>query len=537
MQATHTANLDIPELPQAATTAHVFPQLTNTLISISQLCDHGCDATFTAQDVKITHNDDTLINGKRDDETGLWTLVTKKRQPKQHGANNVHQLESKGNLVKFLHQCCFSPTTTTWLQAVKAGYFATWPGLTCELIQKHLPKSEATTKGHLRQQFQNARSTKPSAIAASPDTQVAATARTNNVFIEVFNPTGQVYTDQTGRFPAISSKGNKYLMILYDYDSNAILAEPMKSRHEQEMIRAYAKMHDYLTERGLKPVLQKLDNEAPKGLKKYMAQHNVTYQLVPPHVHRRNAAERAIGTFKDHFIAGLSTTDKRFPMHLWCQLIPQATITLNLLRASRLNPRLSANEQLNGTFDFNRTPLAPPGTKVIVHVKPLVRQTWAPHGLDGWYIGPAMEHYRCFDTYISSTAHTRVSDTVEFFPAQAVMPQTSSADRATQAAHDLVEALQNPAPATPYLTVRNTHLAALQQLAEIFSKVTKTATPARVPTAEAPPLQLALPGEPPRVVATAAPEVPATTVQATRPVSPPRAVIMQEQAPTVQQEQ
>jgi hypothetical protein len=109
-----------------------------------------------------------------------------------------------------------------------------------------------------------------------------------------------------------------------------------------------------------------------------MSQQNVTFQLVPPHVHRRNPAERAIGTFKDHFIAGLSTTDKRFPMHLWCQLIPQATITLNLLRASRLNPRLSANEQLNGTFDFNKTPLAPPGTKVIVHEKPQVRQSWAP---------------------------------------------------------------------------------------------------------------------------------------------------------------
>jgi hypothetical protein len=35
---------------------------------------------------------------------------------------------------------------------------------------------------------------------------------------------GQIYTDQTGRFPMVSSKGDKYIMILYDYDSNAILA-------------------------------------------------------------------------------------------------------------------------------------------------------------------------------------------------------------------------------------------------------------------------------------------------------------------------
>ena len=44
--------------------------------------------------------------------------------------------------------------------------------------------------------------------------------------------TGKIYTDQTGRFPVTSSKGSKYLMVLYDYDSNAILSEPLKSRSE-----------------------------------------------------------------------------------------------------------------------------------------------------------------------------------------------------------------------------------------------------------------------------------------------------------------
>jgi hypothetical protein len=39
---------------------------------------------------------------------------------------------------------------------------------------------------------------------------------------------GQIYTDQTGRFSVVSSKGNKYIMILYDYDSNAILSQPIK---------------------------------------------------------------------------------------------------------------------------------------------------------------------------------------------------------------------------------------------------------------------------------------------------------------------
>ena len=52
-------------------------------------------------------------------------------------------------------------------------------------------------------------------------------------------------------------------------------------------------------------------------------------------------------------------------MHLWCCLVPQATLTLNMLRVSRRHPQISAYTVLEGVFDFNKTPLAPPGTKVV----------------------------------------------------------------------------------------------------------------------------------------------------------------------------
>ena len=50
--------------------------------------------------------------------------------------------------------------------------------------------------------------------------------------------------------------------------------------------------------------------------------------------------------------------DKNFPLHIWCRLLDQAELTLNMLRTSRLNPNLSAHEQLHGIHDFNATPLA-----------------------------------------------------------------------------------------------------------------------------------------------------------------------------------
>jgi hypothetical protein len=42
---------------------------------------------------------------------------------------------------------------------------------------------------------------------------------------------------------------------------------------------------------------------------------------------------------------------------------------------------------MHGAFDFNRTPLAPLGTKILINEKPDKRQTWAYHAVEGWYLG------------------------------------------------------------------------------------------------------------------------------------------------------
>ena len=81
-----------------------------------------------------------------------------------------------------------------------------------------------------------------------------------------------------------------------------------------------------------------------------MTDENIDFQLVPPGVHRRNAAERAIRTFKNHFIAILCGLDKDFPLHLWDRLVAQAELTLNLLRGSRINNKLSAQHQVHGAY-------------------------------------------------------------------------------------------------------------------------------------------------------------------------------------------
>ena len=91
-----------------------------------------------------------------------------------------------------------------------------------------------------------------------------------------------------------------------------------------------------------------------------MCEKNVKFQLVSPHNYRRNPDKRVIQTWKKHFIAGLCCVDPEFLMNLWCLLLKHCYITLNLLRESRINPKLSAYTQVCRVFNFNQTPLAPP---------------------------------------------------------------------------------------------------------------------------------------------------------------------------------
>jgi hypothetical protein len=52
----------------------------------------------------------------------------------------------------------------------------------------------------------------------------------------------------------------KYILIIYDYDSNSVLSAPMKNRGDKDMVRAFDLLIQYLIIRGLKPHLQRLDN-------------------------------------------------------------------------------------------------------------------------------------------------------------------------------------------------------------------------------------------------------------------------------------
>ena len=191
------------------------------------------------------------------------------------------------------------------------------------------------------------------------------------------------------------------------------------------------------------PKLYIMDNECSVDLKLVIVKNKGIYELVPPHQHRRNSAEKAIRTLKNHFLSGLATCNKSFPIHEWDPLLLQCELTLNLLRNSRINPKLSSWAILNGMHNFNKVPLAPLRTRIVVHNKPGQRNSWQYHSTEDWYIGPAINLYRCLKCYLPITRTEIISDTVHLLLERIPIPEVNIDNYLRASIQELIQLLTN----------------------------------------------------------------------------------------------
>ena len=170
-----TVNGKLPlsdKLSSNAQSAFVLDDLkTGTLISLAQLCDDDCVAIFNKYDVKILKNNKIIITGTRM-ANGLWSLPI---TPPPHQANGILRTDRpRQELAEYHHATMGSPVSSTLLRAIRRHHLTTFPGLSTNLISKHLPKSLATVLGHQDQEAKHLRSTKimpsPSAdLPSDPD--------------------------------------------------------------------------------------------------------------------------------------------------------------------------------------------------------------------------------------------------------------------------------------------------------------------------------------------------------------------------------
>lgn len=126
------------------------------------------------------------------------------------------------------------------------------------------------------------------------------------------NLTDTIYTDLCSRFPFTFLNGNKYLFILYEYDTSYIFAMPMKNRSKDRMNCVFDALITRLNKQCFYPKVHFLDNVISKELKTNIKKNKIKFQLVPPGIKQKNNAERAIKTFMNHFIVGLTTYIKIF---------------------------------------------------------------------------------------------------------------------------------------------------------------------------------------------------------------------------------
>eukprot|EP00804_Cyclotella_cryptica_P019220 CCRYP_006117-RA/>CCRYP_006117-RA protein AED:0.10 eAED:0.09 QI:0/0/0/1/0/0/4/0/1232 len=339
-----------------ANTVDIVPNLHQTLLSGSKFADADYTAVYDKHEVNfydsatINITERAVLTGYRCPRTGLWriplrpvtvnentdTLILDSKcglqstQPRYHVPTpthirehlqaslqcntdhilNVYELPSIEQSIRYLHAAAGFPTKSTWLAAIRKGNYSTWPLITVKNVHKHFPQSEETQQGHMRNQRQGTRSTKQALPQAEPRTPLP---QLHDIFIRTYDTHGTLYTDQTGKFPHLSSQGNRYQMILYHVDSNSIWAEPTKNKTEGELILARNRALQRMKACGIQPTRQVLDNEISAAYKLAITASGMTYQLVPPDDHRRNIAEKAIQTWKDHFIAVISGTDAKFP--------------------------------------------------------------------------------------------------------------------------------------------------------------------------------------------------------------------------------
>ena len=281
---------------------------------MGQLCDAGCIVAFDAKTVTVRLAGKRIMDGLHTPDNGLWQLslvppadlapVPIEQPPL---AQFLHQSFAALNsatpaeLVAFAHATLFSNALSTLATALTRGFLPQFIGLTAKALRKHPPVSIAKVKGHLDQSRKNQRSTKttnpePHDLPTGtnldnhppadtfPISSDPGNSRWRHCFAAVVDAaTGQIHSDQTGKFIVASSAGHNYILVVYDYDKNGILlVEPLPSRTCPCIRAAFKLVHERLVTASLRPQLQRLDNECSAALKTFLRDAEIDFQLVPP---------------------------------------------------------------------------------------------------------------------------------------------------------------------------------------------------------------------------------------------------------------
>jgi hypothetical protein len=225
------------DLRRAARDADIVPGLAmNSLLSTSKLADSNYITVFDKDEVKIFDAElanfkitgTAVLKGWRCPTTKLWRvplqndwnnlntqttllseqatqIIEKKKEllgPSEF-VNSVYELPNTEQVVAWYHAAAGYPTKATWLKAIDAGFYATWPLLTSKAVKKHFPEHDETPKGHMCRVKSGVRSTKAQ-VEEPEEIQLAAAQlkdlhwKHRDIYVQMKDASDVIFTDQTG---------------------------------------------------------------------------------------------------------------------------------------------------------------------------------------------------------------------------------------------------------------------------------------------------------------------------------------------------
>jgi hypothetical protein len=213
LHVSYKTELPFTQLTSRAREADILPGLKTLFMSINKMAKEGYTTTFHLGEEGVTmHKLGTLtiamtelpiLQGCKPKGAKLCIILVKSETNIEQ-ANNACDLPSISQTVRYHHTSAGFPFTDTWIKAIKAINYNTWPTITPATVQRHFTESDETQKGHMKKQRQEVRSTRVLAEATDV-TNVPAPPKMKDIYIKIYNAMETMHSNQTGCFPATSS--------------------------------------------------------------------------------------------------------------------------------------------------------------------------------------------------------------------------------------------------------------------------------------------------------------------------------------------
>ena len=316
IKSTHHGYLDVPG--HGPMLAHIFPQLRGSLLSISQLVNMGLHASYCSNFVTFFDRDNKeILQGNRDLRTGLWmvdlrTLSTATTGGTNQSASAAIRLDSVVDFVNFWHAAFGSPAVSTFISAIDKAFIRV-PGLTAAKIRRNPPNAVATAYGHLHATRQGIKSTKKistptlsSEAISDEGSESISEPREQRIWCRVHDVHGRAHSDATGALPVRGRSGALYQIVFFHEDSNFIHIETSKSRKGPDLLAALQRALKFFTDRGVPPLIIRMDNECAKDTKIWLASTSTQLELTPAASHQQSGTsnwhlERSFYCHSSHF--------------------------------------------------------------------------------------------------------------------------------------------------------------------------------------------------------------------------------------------